>query len=136
MLNCARRQSRLVYSDAGAYTHQHDALIRLPQFSREQLHNRKLAKTRHGSLVESGKLKASKARADGLYILEFHPASRPDPKALARVYATPDSPPSPDGVVISKSPDGKILVPSAESLDQATVDRIRAVTKNEPAWDF
>ena len=107
-----------------------------PQFSRERFKGRTLAKLRHGSLVESGRLTASEAREDGRHILWFHPVSKPDPKALAQVYATPDSPPSSDGVVISRSPDGKILMPPAESLDQATVDRIRAATKNDPTSDF
>ena len=109
--------------------------VRHPQFTREQLNDRTIAFLRHGSVVRSGRLKVGDAGKDG-YVLWFHPASRPDPKALARLYATQDSPPSPDGVVISRSPDGKILTPAAESLDQATVDRIRAATKNEPAWDF
>ena len=75
------------------------------------------------------------AGTHGSYVLWFHPDSRPD-KTLAKVLATQDSPPSPDGVVVSKSPDGTIVVPAAESLDQGQVDRIRAATKNDPASDF
>ncbi len=92
-------------------------LIQHPMFSREQLNNRTLAFLRRGSPAREGTLTAGDPDAKGLFALMFQADAYPDPSDLARPWTEAGEP---------APPPGRITVPPPESLDQATVSRIRS----------
>lgn len=96
--------------------------IQHPNFSREQLHGKRFALLRSRTAVQQGRLEAGASREDGRYILTFQPEAVPDPDDLLRSWTKEGEPATPSGTIQSQP---------EESLDQATVAKIRTLSPTD-----